>query len=77
MWSGWKRGGRERRRSGVSLALTLVPMVASGYLIQTAVEESWRHAWVVVHLVASGLWLLGYLAHQVLPQRYRFGTSPQ
>jgi hypothetical protein len=43
----------------------LVPMIASGYLIQTAVDDGWRRAWVWVHLIASGLWLLGYLAHQV------------
>lgn len=67
VWGGWKKGGRDRLKSGVSLALTLVPMVISGYLIQTAVEEDWRHAWVIVHLVASGLWLAGYLLHQLLP----------
>jgi hypothetical protein len=67
VWAGWKKGGRDRLKSGVSLALTLVPMVISGYLIQTAVEESWRHAWVIVHLMASGLWLVGYLLHQLLP----------
>lgn len=67
IWAGWKKGGRERLKSGVSLGLTLVPMVVSGYLIQTAVEESWRHAWVVVHLVASALWLAGSLVHQLLP----------
>jgi hypothetical protein len=80
VWAGWKRGNRERRRSGVSLALTMVPMVISGYLIQTAVEEIWRQAWVIAHLASSGLWLLGYLAHQLLPllrRFYRFGTSLQ
>jgi hypothetical protein len=63
----WKKGVKGRRRSGLSLILTMVPMVASGYLIQTTTGEGWRQAWVVVHLVASGLWLVGYLAHQVSP----------
>lgn len=63
----WKKGVQGRRRSGLSLILTLVPMVASGYLIQTATGEGWRQAWVVVHLVASGLWLVGYLVHQASP----------
>ena len=40
-------------------------MVASGYLIQTAVDGGWRKAWVAVHLITSVLWLAGYLAHQV------------
>jgi hypothetical protein len=65
IWSHWRRGVRRGRRSGASMVLTLVPMVVSGYLIQTAVEDTWRRTWVVVHLVTSGLWLLGYLAHQI------------
>jgi hypothetical protein len=50
--------------SGVTLGLTLIPMVASGYLIQTAVDDTWRKIWVGVHLISSGLWVAGYLAHQ-------------
>ncbi|MCH9647965.1 MAG: hypothetical protein K0U98_06985 [Deltaproteobacteria bacterium] len=69
----WRRhiGPRLRSRglrgyfSGLGLAVALVPMVASGYLIQTAVSGNWRKVWVGVHLVTSGLWLLGYLTHQV------------
>lgn len=64
-WAYWRRGVQRHRRSGASLLFTLVPMVVSGYLIQTAVDGGWRRAWVIVHLAASGLWLLGYLAHQV------------
>jgi len=64
VWWQWRRGPGERRRSGLSLALFLVPMIVSGYLIQTAVDDGWRKIWVVVHLTASGLWLAGYLAHQ-------------
>lgn len=70
VWSHWENGVRKGKRSGVSMVLTLVPMVASGYLIQTAVDGSWRKAWVAVHLIASALWLAGYLAHQ-LPLLWR------
>jgi hypothetical protein len=65
VWSHWSRGVSKGRRTGLSMALTLVPMVVSGYLIQTAVDADWRKAWVVVHLIASGLWVAGYLVHQV------------
>lgn len=75
-WSHWQRGVERRRRSGGSLIFTLVPMVVSGYLIQTAVEGGWRRTWVIVHLATSGLWLLGYLGHQV-PALYRRLTSDQ
>lgn len=67
VWSHWKRGVGKGRRSGISMVLTLVPMVVSGYLIQTAVDGGWRQAWVTVHLIASGLWVAVYLAHQVSP----------
>ena len=70
-WKHWRRGVRSGRRSGASMLLTAAPMVVSGYLIQTTVTEQWRAAWVVVHLVASGLWLAGYLGHTVILQRLR------
>ena len=64
VWSQWRRGIEDRRRSGLSLIYLLVPMIVSGSLIQTATDDDWRRIWVWVHLVTSALWLLGYLAHQ-------------
>lgn len=64
VWSQWRRGIEDRRRSGLSLIFLLVPMTVSGYLIQTATDDGWRRIWVWVHVATSGLWLLGYLAHQ-------------
>lgn len=69
IWRQWLRGVRRRRRSGTTLLLTLVPMIVSGYLIQTAVDAGWRRTWVVVHLAASGLWLVGYGGHFLRPLR--------
>jgi uncharacterized membrane protein YfcA len=79
-WAYWRQGAMRRRRSGIALLLTLAPMVASGYLIQTAVDGGWRKVWVGVHLAASGLWLAGYLAHQAtgyfrLASAQRYSTS--
>lgn len=68
-WPFFRRGRRQGRRSGLSLILTAAPMVMSGYLIQTAVDPAWRKAWVVLHLVTSGLWVLGYLVHQAVSFR--------
>jgi hypothetical protein len=56
-------GHRPRRRTGLGLALSLAPMVASGYLLQTASGEGWRTAWIAVHLATSGLWLAAYGVH--------------
>ena len=66
VWSQWRRGIAQGRWSGLSQVFLLVPMIASGYLLQTAVDGGWRKVWIAVHLAASGLWLLGYLAHQLV-----------
>jgi undecaprenyl pyrophosphate phosphatase UppP len=63
VWTRVRDKFKQRRTTGLGLALTLVPMIASGYLIQTAGDELWRKLWVAVHLVSSGLWLAGYVAH--------------
>jgi hypothetical protein len=52
-----------RRISGISQLVAALPMIFSGYAIQTAVEPVWRLIWVVVHLAASLLWISGYLIH--------------
>lgn len=67
VWKHWGQKVRGRRRTGLSLMLTVVPMVVSGYLIQTAVSDTWRGVWVAVHLVTSGLWGLAYAGHLVMP----------
>ena len=56
-----------KRGSGLGLIIILLPMVATGYLVQTAVDESWRRAWVWIHLVTSGVWTMSYIVHLVGP----------
>jgi hypothetical protein len=70
-WQHWRRGVRHRRRSGIALALDAAPMIVSGYLIQTTVDDAWRATWIAVHCAASALWLLGYLGHVVSGARRR------
>ena len=65
---GLRSGRPERRRSGWALVLLLLPMVASGYFLQVAVEPVWRSLWRVVHLATSVAWALGYLAHLFGPR---------
>ena len=75
IWRHYSRGVRDRRRSGLSLLLGCAPMIVSGYLIQTAVGDVWRQAWIALHLVASGLFLLGYSVHMIKPLRAHFRGS--
>lgn len=65
------RGEARRRGSGVGLALSLLPMAASGYLLQVAVSPGWRRLWVGVHVASSALWLAAYAAHWLSSSRAR------
>jgi hypothetical protein len=67
-------GTRARRRSGLALLFLAVPMAASGYLLQVAVDGTWRDAWVLVHLATSAAWIAAFLVHQV---GHRFGSAPR
>lgn len=79
VWAGVRLRIAARRKSGLGLFATAAPMIASGYLLQTATEPRWRQAWLILHLVASALWLGGYLAHQFssrLVRREASGKPP-
>jgi len=63
-----RSGFRPRRPTGLLLALLLLPMIASGYLLQTSSGEPWRAIWIGVHLATSGLWIAGYAIHLLSPR---------
>ena len=58
-----------KKWSGLGLLCVLLPMVATGYLIQVSVNEIWRKTWVIVHLLTSGAWTLSYVLHFLAPAR--------
>lgn len=72
---------KPRRRSGLAVLGLALPMLASGYLLQTAVDDGWRTNWRVVHVVVSAAWTgafgghvwlrLRRLAHSPMPSRAR------
>jgi hypothetical protein len=65
IWPHFRAGIRRGRRSGLSAALVLVPMVASGYFIQTVTHIGWLQALVVVHLVTGTVFAAGAAAHRL------------
>jgi hypothetical protein len=73
--AGWRRGGLKARRSGLGLAVATFPMIASGYLLQIAVEASWRLAWGWIHTGVALAWLAGMAVH-VLARARCAGASP-
>lgn len=71
----WRKDAATARRSGLSLALSTFPMIASGYLLQVAVEEPWRRAWGWIHTGVSLAWLVGLTVHVLA--RDRQGRAPR
>lgn len=66
VWSRIRSGFRHHRRTGIALAALLLPMIASGYLLQVTTDETLRTAWVWTHVSTSCVWTVVYVAHQVL-----------
>lgn len=67
-WARLRAGFPLRRRGGVLLAALLLPMIASGYLLQTGASGAWRTAWIWLHVGSSCLWTLVYVLHQFGPR---------
>lgn len=78
VWRHVKRGQQGRRRTGLFLFACVVPMIASGYFLQTAVEPGWRQAWRIVHVTTGVVWILATAAHLLTPkQRPAAPGSPE
>lgn len=65
VWGRIRAGFEPRRRTGVLLAVLLLPMIASGYVLQTRFGESWRTGWIWIHGLCASLWLATYGVHQL------------
>ena len=69
IWSahvlGKLKNGRTNRAAGMSLLALFPPMVASGYLLQVAVNPEWRRIWIWVHVISSLLWVAAIVVHQI------------
>ncbi len=62
-----QKGKRNSGRfSGWGLMLVFWPMVASGFLLQVSISESWRSFWALSHLICSLLWLAAAAGHVVV-----------
>jgi len=70
IWRHIVRGVEAGRGSGLTTALTILPMAASGYMIQVVVSESLRTAAIVVHVGSSVVFTVGAGFHFVAMWRY-------
>jgi hypothetical protein len=60
----WQRGSTEGRRSGTATLAIIVPMIVSGYLLQTSTAPGWLFGLAMIHLAAGTLYLGSLVAHQ-------------
>lgn len=58
-----RSGAPQRRRTGLVVATQSLPMIATGYLLQVSVDETWRALWTWSHVGTSLLFLAGFAAH--------------
>ncbi|MDA1044399.1 MAG: hypothetical protein O3C57_04160 [Verrucomicrobia bacterium] len=69
IWHAWPyfQDREERGRlTGLTILVTALPMVFSGYFLQTATDDSWRQIWIILHVVSSLLWTGALIAHIVI-----------
>ena len=64
VWARIQLDHPHRRRTGIVLAVLLLPMTLSGYVLQVVTDETWMRIWVVLHVTTSGLWIVTYIVHQ-------------
>jgi hypothetical protein len=66
---------KQGRLSGMIALACVLPMVATGYLIQVASGEVWRKACVAIHLITGVLYLAAFVAHLIVAWRMT-GRAP-
>jgi hypothetical protein len=64
-WQRIRTGFVARRKTGLVLAASFFPMLASAYLLQVTAAENWRSAWLAIHLASSAVWILAFFAHLI------------
>lgn len=71
-----RQGVRMGRRSGVTALVTVLPMIASGYVIQVVREERWLVVLAWIHGVTGVLFALGAATHFATLRAWRLGGGP-
>ena len=80
VWRHFRSGNPRARRSGLTAALSAVPMVVSGYLVQVITDAGWLLFVALLHLAVGLIYIAGLLVHQVLlagsrPERVELRTG--
>jgi hypothetical protein len=69
VWHHYREGLAWGRKSGIVTALSIVPMVLSGYLIQVVTHLGWLRAMAYAHIAFGVVFAAGLAVHQMLVRR--------
>lgn len=69
VWRHFRSGVRWSRKTGILLALSVVPMIVSGYLIQVLTSAGWIRAMAIAHIGFGFLYAVGFVAHAWIIRR--------
>lgn len=67
---------RANRRTGWTSLTSFGSMALSGYLLQIVTSPAWIDALVVIHIVTSLVFTVGYVVHLVIGWRMSRATDP-
>jgi hypothetical protein len=71
IWRHFRTRRRSGRRSGLTTMWVVVPMILSGYLIQTVTSEGWLAVWAWAHIVTGTVYLGGVGIHLLVLRNRR------
>lgn len=69
VWRHFRSGVRWSRKSGLTAAIAVVPMVVTGYLIQVLTAAGWIRAMAIAHVVFGFLYAVGFGMHSWIIRR--------
>lgn len=69
VWRHFRQGIRLSRRTALTTAAAVLPMVLTGYAIQVFTDEGWVTAMAVSHIAFGALYGVGLVAHNWLVSR--------
>jgi len=69
VWAHYRSGVKTARRTGLIAALSMGPMIASGYLIQVVTGVGWLRALALVHIALGLFFGIGLAGHQAVLRR--------
>jgi hypothetical protein len=73
----WLAGVPHARRSGIAAAVTVLPMILSGYLVQAITDARWLSVTSWVHVATGVVYGGAFAAHQFLVRRSRGARTPR